>query len=428
MIRIQVQNINIRLKRLFTWSSRPLEMIFLLLFILFLPIMEGPKNIAWGAYVLTWLINRATTHSGGRRWDGWDTLFLIWILSGVIVAIFSPFHSREWRGVWDLSRYVIMGWTLKRSGYSRPELSRLLACLFISTVLAVAHGLILLYVRGTNNAFMELHAVGHVNHSAIYMAIAYGAALSILLALSSERKKHYGMIGFCLIGIVLMGFGIVVTSSRGALGAAVLFTLFLGLAWVRKSRRAFVFLAVLMAAAGIVMFLTKAPVLEKIKGFSLQNTTGISYRNNLANTSLAAWRKYPIFGVGIRNYPQITEERVMQWKKESGQTYNPDDYLYSGHGHSLYFNTLAERGAIGLVVLLIVLTAWGWRLIRKMPGRNDGSLTWMLWGGSLSAWTVTVSAGLFNTTLHTTHGLLSLFLLGLWLNQPPSDVVPHEQP
>jgi hypothetical protein len=78
-------------------------------------------------------------------------------------------------------------------------------------------------------------------------------------------------------------------------------------------------------------------------------------------------------------------------------------------------NTLAERGLVGITALLSVLLSWLYWLIRFAPKGNDEDLAWALWGGSLSAWLITVGVGLVNTTLHHEHAILSVMLLGMWL-------------
>jgi O-antigen ligase len=87
----------------------------------------------------------------------------------------------------------------------------------------------------------------------------------------------------------------------------------------------------------------------------------------------------------------------------------------ASHGHSLYVNTLAERGAVGLATLLAVLALWAWDLARSVPRTNDLPIRWAYWGGALGAWLIAAIVGLVNTTLHHEHALISMLLLGGWL-------------
>ena len=132
---------------------------------------------------------------------------------------------------------------------------------------------------------------------------------------------------------------------------------------------------------------------------------------------LAGFERFPLFGVGMDNYEQIDEERVRTWRRESGKGYNAKDYVHFPHGHSIYVNTLAERGVFGFFVLMAVLVVWGVMLIRYRPDAHDFDEEWLFWGSAACSWIVTVAAGTVNTTLHHEHGILAALLLGAWLSR-----------
>jgi O-antigen ligase len=95
----------------------------------------------------------------------------------------------------------------------------------------------------------------------------------------------------------------------------------------------------------------------------------------------------------------------------------PEDLWFTAHAHGLYFNTLAERGLVGLLPLLIFLAGIGLTLFRHRMQNTDSPLQKTLWGGALGAWVVTVLGGLFNTTFHHEHGLITMILIAIWLAQ-----------
>ena len=141
----------------------------------------------------------------------------------------------------------------------------------------------------------------------------------------------------------------------------------------------------------------------------------LNERYPLWNQAYAAWRAHPWFGVGLDNYFEIDAETVKHWVEERGDTYDAAAYAGSSHAHSLYLTTLAERGIVGLAVVLTVLMGWGVSLLRGWPRQTDPPLHWMVWGGAASALIVTVAIGVVNTTLHHEHGLLAMLLLGAWV-------------
>jgi O-antigen ligase len=121
--------------------------------------------------------------------------------------------------------------------------------------------------------------------------------------------------------------------------------------------------------------------------------------------------------VGVDNFKLITEERLREWRTQAGEPFDAGTYAFFRHGHSLYFNTLAERGIVGFLPLMALLAALLLSLIRQRPGAADDDETWLIWGSAASAWIVTCGVGLVNTTLHHEHGILAALLFGLWLSR-----------
>jgi O-antigen ligase len=176
--------------------------------------------------------------------------------------------------------------------------------------------------------------------------------------------------------------------------------------------------AVVILVAGIAV-LGGAEAVRKHWNNAQANNV-LSYRDALWRVALVAWREHRWFGVGMDNFGRITPERVRAWQADAGRTYDPDRYYFSSHGHSLYGNTLAERGVVGAGVLFIVLIAWAIFLARHRPRRTDDDEEWLVWGCAVGAWMITVAAGLVNTTLHHEHGMLAALLFGLWLSRLPA--------
>lgn len=390
----------------------PLEFFLLAGLFITVPLLEAPKNILWVLYLATWTINRYRARDFGGAWDGWDTLIALWIASGYLIAPFAGLPNSEWGGANDILRYGSIFWTIKRSGYDQATLHKLLWLVIVSTLIALAYGLWMLYGAHTRKA-LELKSVGHVNHSAIYLAITFGAALSLLLA---YWKKYSTWMRLAVSAVALvLAISLFISASRAATGATFALALVLGLAWLKRSRLPLLLLLAASATLGTVAYIKQVEVVQKQER-NVQAGIVLSYRDVIWNTALEAWKKYPWFGVGMHNYNQISMDKVEQWVKESGRPYDAAKYGGTSHGHSLYFNNLAERGIVGFGVLLAVLAAWLYSLLRRFPKREADELEWALWGASLSAWVVTVGIGLVNTTLHHEHAILAVSLLGFWLS------------
>jgi O-antigen ligase len=395
-----------------TDTSRRIELWILAALLLALPLFEAPKNILWVLYVLVWLGNRVRSGEFGGRWDVWDSLIAAWIASAALSAAFAGLHHKEWNGALDLLRYGSVLWLIKRSRFEDRELAVLFAALAVGAVGALAHGYWRLEVTGQRR-FLELKSVGHVNHSAIYLAILLGATVSAVAAywhrMSGSLRAAAAML------LALFAVSLFVMESRAAIAVALALVGLLGIAWWPRAR--VVALATLLTAVAVVVVAVVARV-DVVKKHADRTAEGnvLAYRAQIWNTARAAWQHFPLFGVGMDNYSVIEPDAVRQWRAEAGEPFDEQTFIVkSGHAHSLYYNTLAERGTVGFAALAAVLIAWAWRLTRRYPGRAGDDRAWALWGGALSAWFVSVFAGVGNTTLHSEHALLSAILLGFWL-------------
>jgi O-antigen ligase len=392
----------------------PVEVGLLVALAFFLPLLEAPKNLAWLGFAAAWIWNRARARDFGGRWDGWDTLIACWIASAYLVAAFAPIPLQEWKGANDVLRYASILWMVKRGGYRPGAIGLVLFALLISTLASLALG----WWRHMTVPWtaIQLKSVGHVNHSAIYLAIVFGLASAWLFA--HWKAWNAARRVAALTTWVLMVASLVTMASRGAAAAAFALVLLLALAWWPRWRAPLVAGIAGIVAAGAFAVAMDAELIAKHQRTAAEHDV-LNARDKVWNMGFAAWERYPWFGVGISNYSVISLERVQAWRKLAGKPFDAKQYAGTNHAHSLYVNTLAERGVVGALSLLAVLLAWAAWLVRRRPRAPDGDLDWVLWGGALSAWAITASVGLVNTTLHHEHGILATLLLGLWLTNLP---------
>jgi len=395
----------------------PLETGLLLALCFFLPLYEAPKNILWVAYVATWMVNRVRARDFGGPWDLWDSLIAAWIASGVVVAAFAGLDGTQWRGAADLLRYASVLWLVKRAGYDRWQIRSILGMLVASTVVGLAIGHADLLRGSAKFGTLELHSVGHVNHTAIYVAIMLGVCTAWTFSRWRTWRWRTRAVALAVTALVLVS--LIVTASRGAIGVGLVLLPLLAAAWWPRSRIPVAVSAIVVALVVGAVLVGGAEVIRK-HAKDVREDNVLSFRDGIWRTALAAWARYPWFGVGMDNYSLITPERVRAWDAELGRTTDPKRYFYISHGHSIYANTLAERGAVGAAVLAAVLIAWLACLVRYRPRGADPDDDWLLWGCSASAWFVTMGVGLVNTTLHHEHGMLAVLLLGLWLSGLPA--------
>jgi len=390
------------------------ETLALFAFAFVLPQFEVPKNILWIVFVVLWLVNRSRIREFGGPWTAWDTLITVWIGSGYAAALFAGLHDNEWKSAFDIARYGIVLWLLLRSRYGENTLRVMLLCLVLGTLTGLLRGYYeVLFVPRADlqPRYLGLNSVGHVNHSAIYLSIVFGATLAWVRSSWREESASRRTLGLFVTAAFLVS--LIVMQSRATVGAALIVAIVLLGAFASRDGHS---LWRVIAGAAIVvaaLLIARPEVVEK-NALRMKENNLLAFRDNIWRTGLEAWRTYPAFGVGVGNYGSITLARLRQWSKERGETLDQSRVMPQAHAHSLFINTIAERGAVGLLALLSVLVAWAWSL-RKIPAPGAGTVRWAYWGGALGALLVTVLVGFVNTTLHHEHALVSVLLLGGWL-------------
>lgn len=396
------------------WLSQA-EFLFLLLFAFFLPLREAPKTIFWALYVCTWLVNRFREGAFGGKWSVWDSLSLAWVGSGILTAVFAGIrmgHGKEWFALNDTVMYMSLFLCLWRAGYKTVHWTALFIMLGFSCLLTEGEGFWLWKVAHLNDA-LELKSVGHVNHSAIYLTICFGIAMSFALSYWASLSLRARVAALLAAGLLLVG--VFMSDSRAAVGVAVILFLVLlvfgmGVAGLGKVKAgaALGFLAVALLLFGNGAF-------QKHR-INVNANNVLSHRDKIWKRGMVAWKVHPVFGVGVGNFRQITEEQLKQWLELQGRPYvEAEFYPAVSHSHNIYVNTLVERGVVGMFSLFVLLAAWAVSLLRYLPRKGDSRENLMFWGASFSGWIVTVVVGFVNTTLHHEHALLAMMTLAGWL-------------
>ncbi|MGY6277699.1 O-antigen ligase family protein [Methylomonas sp. MgM2] len=349
-------------------------------------------------------------HKANFRWQLDDGLLLIWMVSGFVVALFAGIHHKEWGGATGILTLALFFLVIKNISLS-DKLKRIITLIvLVSTLLATVEGLWQLLVIKQHKA-LELHSVGHVNHSAIYLVLNFALALAMTLTLrKSDALAAKIFVWFCLLTTAAC---IVLSNSRASALTMVVIAMSFGLVWLGKSKRPLLVIALSIVAVFSGLYFENARVVEK----HLRKTSHgdmIGERQAIWNSSLLAWRRFPWFGVGIKNFDQATEELQRQWLAEEGKTYLEGRYRPYAHAHNFYLSALAEQGLFGFSVIMLIIGRIGFLLYKHRPGPVDADSYWCCWMAALGAVEVVLVNGLFNTTLHHEHGLLTLLLIGIW--------------
>ena len=389
---------------------KALELALLGLMVLALPSLEAPKNIFLVFYVMVALFRQISTKS--FSWQFWDWLFLLCIGSAFLSAMFAGITpGDEWKGFRVLVTYVSVGWLVSRANYSKTEM----AWLFGAAVIGVIPPLIWGYCQYLwlhTKHDLQLHSVGHVNHSAIYIAIIFGASVGAGLSLWSSVGTKMRVALLSLSAFLLLS--LFVGDSRGALGVSALLALVLITVLSRSVKMKWLAYSILAGAALLAVALN-ASVVTKQLGLQKKDMI-LSYRDKVWNVSLEASRFYPVLGIGLDNWKLLKREDIKKSVEARNKVYVAGDYYFVGHSHNVYLTALVERGYLGLSVLLLLIFAWMRQLIKTFALTRHDNTAAYLWASSFSAWLVTFGVGTVNTTLHHEHGILAFLFLGLYLS------------
>ena len=376
----------------------------------FLPLLEAPKNLLWLAFVLLWMWHAVFRRAG---WGGpWRTsvdlpLAALLFAAALSCALAAPFPQR-WNEVGDVLRYVSLGWLLTRSRMEEKHLILLLGAALAGAMLAAMIGWWQWRIVGSK-PMLELHSVGHTNHSAIYLCMVALGTLGSLIAAWNRLANGWRM---TLIAALLFLTWLLATGeSRGALVAYVIgfAAIVVFAAPARWGLRILALFVVLIVTALVTQPYLIDKSISQLTSSAM--TTKTSYRVELPRTALIAAEMKPLTGIGPRNFGQMTAERVAAHLERSGKPFEPERYYHSSHAHSLYFNTLAERGIVGSLSLVLLCVSWMiWlrreRLFQSVSERVVRNV-------GFAAFITIFIAGAFNTSLHHENALLAMFALGL---------------
>ena len=389
-----------------------LELTFLSLMLLSLPSLEAPKNIFLILFLIASLY-RQYLKKIKDTWGLWDWIFLGYIASAFLSAAFAGISTGdEWGGFRSILIWTGFAWLLSRTQYEGKEVAWIVWVTILGTLPPLALGLIQYMVIHTKDT-LELHSVGHVNHSAIYLGIILGAALSVVLSIWRDVNlmKRLGLILLPIIFFV----AIIIGQSRGVFGIS-LVRLSLIILLIPNPKKIKVIAFALFAIILALMPVMNAAIIQKQIADQNANNT-LSDRDLVWNVSIEAARFYPIFGIGNGNWNRISLEDLKKSRDERGVPFDPANYRVDvHHSHSLYLTSLVERGIAGFVILIIFMGSWLGTLIRSYQKLKTSTQGSYIWGASLSAWIVTCGVGFVNSTFHHEHAILALLFLGLHLS------------
>lgn len=380
-----------------------LRFIFLICMLIFLPSFEAPKNLFALLFVISWIVIAKKSNYWGGEWRAIDSIFLLWILAAIIVSINAVVsHQFDGGGFRDITRFVLIAWIVSRINFSREKIIQLVLFSILATVVSMIYG----YYEG-NGELRELHSVGHINHSAIYLLVTYATSLALLLFYFKNLNIYHKI--FLSLSSIFFFLSIIDTGSSAAFGILFFITGIYFIYLIIKVKSLTLFLSTLIVSTLIAASLVHNPPWSLVKYLNKGYIFSDAARVKINNFSYYSFKANPILGIGFKNYSQINIDDIKKGILEDGGVF--DEGLFSGgaHSHNVYFNYLVSGG-----LLIFSIFVWFWLyiywIIYKLVTRKETE--WILIS-SISVSIINLVIGWVNTTLHHEHAILSMFILGL---------------
>ena len=170
------------ISRVTNWlNGQDSRYIFLLLLLVVLPSFEAPKNLFALFYVVSWLVIAYREKNWGGKWRIIDTVILFFFFGNIVVSLNAVItYNLSAGGMNDLIRFLLIVWVLSRHTLTKNQIATLCMVAVFSTAISLIYSYLLCSPENCPSR-LELYSVGHVNHTAIYLVIAYSIALSLLL-------------------------------------------------------------------------------------------------------------------------------------------------------------------------------------------------------------------------------------------------------
>ena len=384
-----------------------LRFLLLAAMLVFLPGLEALKNIFAFLFVLSWVLISKKNNNWGGKWQIIDSIFLLWILADIFVSINALItHQLSGSNFRDVIRFVLIAWVLSRIYFPKEKLRELALISLIATLITLSYS-----YYSTGGILKELHSVGHINHTATFLAIAYSISLSLLL-FDFHTLKNYQKI-ILLISTIVLFSATIDTDSRAAFGLIIIITLvdFIYLLIKHRKLSTFFLLFGLVSCIGVFFIYNPPHALERIltKDHILQDVA----RERIRNFSYYAFKKNPLLGIGFGNHGQIKIEDIkVEIIKDKG-VFNSNEYLSGSHAHNVYYTYLVSGG---LLIFSIFLWFWFYIVLIIFKLRSSLENEWIILS-SISVLLINLGIGWVNTTLHHEHAILSMFVLGMLISE-----------
>lgn len=395
--------------------SKP-ELWVLILTLVSLPLFRGVKNTLVIVFCLVWFVQSYKIKNYGGLLRSWEWVLAAFTISGIISCFTNPFGwEGSISGVFTFIKLMLPAVLLSRLTISSKEVKMLAVAAIVGTFVAVIESWLSWDV--TKNIYPELKSVGHVNQSALYISLTFGAA--VVLAITSKGWQKLFFMG------VSAFFALAMLPTRSMTASAVVVSMFIMavILTFRPNKRFLGGLIAIVIVAGAGWKIADdhsvvARNFEKQIEYRLEGgDTGSnfwSYRDMIFKNSVFILKDYPWFGAGDRHFGLATGyENVKEVAERRGIEYKSDEFHHTNHGHNFVTSIMVNRGYVGLTLILTFLLLIGWQHLLWVVTyfKNREISVYPLLG--IMAGIYIVVGGIGQSTLYVEHGQLAFCFLGV---------------
>ena len=404
-----------------------IRFLFLIGLLIVLPAFEALKNIFAFLFVVSWVVVAKKNNDWGGKWRVIDSIFLLWILADIFVSINAIItHQLSGSGFRDIIRFVLIGWVLSRTNFSKERLTQSALLAVLAVIVTLIHS----YYTG-HGELIELESVGHINHTAIYLVMTYAISLALLL-FNFNNLNSYQKITIVVTTIVLL-LTTIDTGSRATFLLLIVITFLNFLYLVIKLKKLSLIIGFVFISTCIgISFMQNPPVaLKRIQGqediiglfFKLGTSPNDIVREKVREFSYYAFKTNPLLGVGFGNFGRVEMDDIKDVVLKEKKVFDDKLYERSTHAHNVYYTYLVSGG-----LLIFSIFVWFWLYIvwvfiqhfvlnsLRIYRNKFQEIEWIVLSG-ISVVLVNLGIGFVNTTLHHEHAILSMFVLGLLIAQ-----------
>jgi O-antigen ligase len=299
----------------------------------------------------------------------------------------------------DLARILAAYWLFLNLVQGEREAGLVLDLLLLSAALALLSSL------GSLGRFrgLSVASLGYGNNVGMYYGMVAATAFALSLTAESVWWRRIWWAATLSLSVGAMAFAAL---CRSALLA---FALFCGLALACSPlRRRGLGLVGLLLAVGVAVVVLPSRGPTELARLGLDTGT-LRERWQIWQVAGGLFSQHPWLGIGPGNFK--TAARAVLGREAR-------HFFFLGNAHSLYVNTLVERGLVGLA-LLLAFSAAALRQLRAARNSLRTPTAQAIWWAGLGGIFVILVIGLLDYPLHHEHGLLMATLLALPLALAP---------